>query len=420
MSWLNRLWRGAAEKSAPATARIVLDMLRGSRSGPWSFAQAGREAYRLNVVAYRCVSLIARSAAAVPWVLYSKTGTKRVELDTHPLLDLLRRPNPEQSGTALMEMLVSYLVLGGNAYLLAVGADGQAPVRLIGLRPDRMMVRLDAAGKFYDYLGTTADGTALTWRPDPVSGRMPLLHLRRFAPADECYGQGDAEPAALAIDQHNEAAAWNFALLRNGARPSGALVYNPKEGPALLADQQFDRLKAEIDRQYAGAANAGRPLLLEGGLDYKEMGLSPKDMDWSGMKDSVAIDIATAFGVPAQLIGIRGAQSYANFAEARLALWEDTVLPLVNLLRAEFNAQLVSRFGGDLELGFDPDEIPALAERRLSVFTKLETASFLTVNEKRLAAGYAPLPSGDVLLRPASTLAEAAPANPPPTKGLAP
>ena len=112
---------------------------------------------------------------------------------------------------------------------------------------------------------------------------LGLLHLKLFHPLDDHGGFSPLAAAGAALDLHNAASVWNKRLLDNSARPSGALVYQPKEGGNLSADQ-YERLKRELEEGYAGAVNAGRPLLLEGGLDWKTMGLSPKDMDFMEAK----------------------------------------------------------------------------------------------------------------------------------------
>src|SRR3954462_8268042 len=96
----------------------------------------------------------------------------------------------------------------------------------------------------------------------------PILHLTLFHPVDDHYGLSPMEAAATALDIHNAAGAWNKALLDNAARPSGALVFGSGNS---LPETQFARLKAELELNYQGAANAGRPLLLEGGLDWKHL-----------------------------------------------------------------------------------------------------------------------------------------------------
>src|SRR6185503_19353792 len=187
------------------------------------------------------------------------------ELAAHPLLDLIRRPNPRQDGPAFLDAIASHLLLAGNAYIEAVSLpDGNAQVReLYCLRPDRMKVVPGPDGwpAAFDY--TVAGQTV---RFDQSASLPPVLHLSLFNPLDDHYGQSPLEAAAIAVDTHNAAAAWNKALLDNAARPSGALVFD-----GVLGDDTVARLKRTLDAEYTGTANAGRPLLLEGGLDWKPM-----------------------------------------------------------------------------------------------------------------------------------------------------
>ena len=161
--------------------------------------------------------------------------------------------------------------------------------------------------------------------PPPGAAEVaPILPLALFHPEDDIGGLAPIEAAATALDIHNAASAWNKALLDNAARPSGALVF----AGAALSEAQFDRLKAELEANYQGAANAGRPLLLEGGLDWKPLALSPRDMDFVEAKNAAAREIALAFGVPPLLLGLPGDNTHANYAEANRALYRQTLIPL--------------------------------------------------------------------------------------------
>lgn len=105
------------------------------------------------------------------------------------------------------------------------------------------------------------------------------------------------------------------------------------------------------------------------------------------MKHAAARDIALAFGVPPQLLGIPGDNTYSNLAEARLGLWEQTVIPLLDNLCDALNAWLVPQFDSRLRLTCDLDSVPALAIRRESLWDKLKGADFLTNEEKRRLVG---------------------------------
>ena len=145
-------------------------------------------------------------------------------------------------------------------------------------------------------------------------GIPPILHIAQFHPLDDYYGFPPLEAAQTSLDLHNPASAWNKALLDNAARPSGALVYKSENG-ANLSEEQFERLREELAANFSGRGNAGRPLLLEGGLSWQSMSLSPKDMDFLELKHGAAREIALAFGVPPMLLGIPGDNTIADFCE---------------------------------------------------------------------------------------------------------
>jgi len=148
-------------------------------------------------------------------------------------------------------------------------------------------------------------------------------------------------------------------------------------------------------------------MLLEGDFDWKEMGLSPKDMDFISLKNMSAKDIALVYGVPSQLIGIPDSQTYSNFAEAKLALYNETIIPLLDRFQGDLNEWLTPMFGEGLELRYDIDSIPAMAEQRKRVFESVVTGvqnGILTRNEAREQLGYETVDGGDSLLVPANLM----------------
>lgn len=386
-SWRPRDASRAEQKQFPASSAFMVPLGQPT----WSrrdYAKFAEEGYRRNVIAHRCIAIIASGAASVPWKLSDKKGrgARRV-IDGHPLLALLDRPNPLQGSTELCEALVTHRLIAGNAFLHAVGPRGEAPLELHVLRPDRIGIIPGAGGvpKAYRY---TVDGRSVDMAADPITGQSRVLHWKSVHPLDDWYGLSPMEAAAYSIDQHNQCAAWNQALLQNGARPTGALMVKAGEGqPGYLNEAQFSRLKQQLDAQFSGAENAGRPLLLEGGLEWKEMSLSPRDMDFVQIKHSSARDVALAFGVPPQLLGIPGDNTYANLQEARLALWEQTILPLLENMTDALNNWLAPMFSDTLELALDTDAIPALAAKRDAYWERIAKADFLSTEEKRQLLG---------------------------------
>jgi HK97 family phage portal protein len=223
-----------------------------------------------------------------------------------------------------------------------------------------------------------------------ADGWSPVMQLKLFHPTDDHYGFSPLEAAAFAIDVHNASGAWNKALLDNAARPSGALVYGAKDGERLTAEQ-FEALRGQVEASHAGTLNAGRPMILEGGLDWKPMSWTPADMDFIAGKHAAAREIALAFGVPPQLLGIPGDATYANYREANAAFWRGTVVPLVRKTAAALTVWLGERFAtagsGVARIEADLDGLPALQPERDALWARLNAASFLTDAERRRMAG---------------------------------
>ncbi len=381
-NWFNRLTGGrqntpAERKDFAGHSVLSLSQLGAASWSNRGFASLVNQGFAKNPVVYRCVRLIAEAANRVPLVI-EENGRR---MDEHPLADLLGRPNGRQSGGEMLEAVFAYLQTAGNAYLQAGVVDGEVKA-LFCLRPDRMRVVAGGDGwpVAYDY---TAGGKTTRLRQDslPVPA---VLHMALFHPLDDHYGMGPLEAAQTSLDIHNAAGQWNKALLDNAARPSGALVYSAAGGN--LTAEQFERLKVELEQGFSGASNAGRPMVLEGGLDWKTIALSPRDMDFIEAKNAAARDIALAFGVPPMLLGIPGDNTYANLAEANRALWRQTLIPLVLRVAEDLSNWLSPAFGGAV-IKANFEAVEALAEDRAALWARVGSAEFLSDAEKRAMLG---------------------------------
>lgn len=384
-----QLPREIAQKASAAYALHVM----GLGQPVWStrnYDQFVAEGFAKNVVVYQAITKLATAIATIPWQAWSGDTL----LDAHPSLDLLRNPNPLQSGTEFWRAKISFLYLHGNAYDERVVNQGRL-LELWTHRPDRMAIIPGSTGlpSAYEY---SVNQKRVRYGADPVTGDSDIRHLRLFNPTSDFYGMSPITAGAHAIDQHNEAMNWMQSLLQNSARPSGALVV-PAE--TRLSDQQFTQLKQDIENIYSGAANGGRPMLLEGGMDWKQLGLSPDDMNLISTKDSAARDISLAFGVPPLLLNIPGDNTFSNYREARLGFYEDTVIPLARYMADEMNAWLAPYWGG-VAIRPNVDAIPAVAERKKESWEMVDSSDELTVNEARAMKGYPELSDerGDMLL----------------------
>lgn len=356
-----------------------------SSNNYYSFAQEG---YIKNVIAHRCISLLASAASYVPLKLFRLNGDLKEELKTHPLLDLLKKPNKFTSPFEFFESIYSYKIISGNVYVRAMPFKGK-PFELCVIRPDKVSVLLGKAGEVCGYRINLEAGEK-DFYINQVTEKCDVLHLKSFHPLNEHYGLSSIECARYAIDQHNEASNFAKALLQNGARPSGALVVKSTEynTGGNLTEEQFERLKEQLYEQFTGVRNTGKPMLLEGGLEWKEMSVNPRDMDFMENKNSASREIALAFGVPPQLLGLPGDNTYNNMQEARISLWEQTIIPMMVDVISGLNNWLSKLYGEELSLEFDREEIPALAHKREAEWEKVIRADFLTEEEKREYLGF--------------------------------
>ena len=375
---------GAPEEKALASNWVALHGVADANWSDAGFAALSAQGFMTNPVVYRSIRMIAETAAAIPWVLYDG----KVECERHPLRDLIDCPSPQVSGPAFFEALYGYLLIGGDAYVQCVRAENGG-MALHLLRPDRVSVVTDENGWPTGYRYQVGSRTTHLPASDLSDDASGVRHVRLFHPLSDTNGFAPLEAARMALDIHNATSSWNKALLDNSARPSGALVYAPKDGSSLTPDQ-FDRLKSELEDGYLGAQKAGRPLLLEGGLDWKAMSLSPKEMDFVDAKHVAAREIALAFGVPPMLLGIPGDNTYSNYQEANRSFYRMTVLPLVGRVAREFTSWLGPEHGARMRFWYDADSVEGLAMERDLLWSRIGAADFLTVDEKREAVGYGP------------------------------
>lgn len=338
----------------------------------YDYATAIRDGYLANPIAQRAVRIVAEGVGQAP-----------IAVENAKLRTLV---NTTSVGQPLLETLAAHLLLHGNAYVQIIKDGKGRPAELFALRPDRMKAVTGEDGWPCAYEYQLAAKT-ITIPLEDDQGWPEILHIKSMHPLDDHYGAGALAAAHKAIAIHNAASGWNNTLLNNAARPSGALVYDGGDGVGLTTDQ-FERLKSELTSAFSGAGNAGRPMLLDGGLRWQSMALSPADMDFATLKSTAAREIALAFGVPPMLLGLPGDNTYSNYREANRALWRMTLLPLAQKLLASLLDGLRPWFPSS-DLGVEMDRVPALSEDRERLWKQLSEADFLTRAEKRKMLGLA-------------------------------
>ena len=361
--------------------------LQNNTEPKWSsrnYETFAEEGYIKNVIAHRAISMISNAVSSITPLFFEITdNSNKSELaDNDNICLLIKRPNPTTNYMKFMEYVVSSYLISGNVFIQAVKNNNDKIAEMYLLRSDRVGV-IAGYGNIPSGYKYKINNMSFFYPCDEENGKSDILHIKAFNPLDDWYGLSPMECAQYSIDQHNECVKWNKALLENGARPSGALVVKQS-----MTDEVYNRLKSEMDDKFRGSENAGKFLLLEGGLEWKEMGISPKDMDFIETKNASARDIASAFGVPSQLLGIKGDNTYNNVAEARLSFWEDTIIPLAKMIMSSFADWLSITDGRKLIIEPDIDSINALTEKRQKVWDSVNNSNFVSNEEKRETLGF--------------------------------
>lgn len=376
------------QTKASATTRLDIQPTTGAQA-VWTnrnYKDLAREGYETAVWVYACIRALTTQVAYTRPILYQqRRGGEMVELDTHPLLDLMSRPNEEQALERFIENAYATYLVSGNTYIERVGLENRPPLELYVKRPDRMKVNPGNANQRVG--GYTYEVAGQTYRFDP----WQILHLKTWSPLDDWYGLSPLVAAARGVDVFNAGQAHNLALLQNGARPSGAWVNS-----STMTDDQFRRLREQID-DATRVGNRGRPILLEGGISWQELGVNPRDLDFLAGQEDAARQIHAAYGVHPVLTGLQTG-TFENQREAIRNLVNLSVFPFLDMLFGELTRWIAPAYGDGLRLSFDRNNFPAFTDDESELLERARGAykdGILTLNEARAMVGYDVVPDGD-------------------------
>lgn len=373
-----------------------------------SYYSLATQGYCKNIIAYHCINKIAAAVADIP-VIVSVNGNEIDFNDPIAGVDTLSlaRPNPKQSYTTFMFDAICYRLISGNTYFHLVKGDiRNTPFSIELFRPDRVYIDVvNGIPRNYVY---TYEGKQYYYNIEEDTNISEVLQVKCFNPIDDLYGLSPISAAMLAIGQYNEAALWNKALLQNASKPAGILSMRDRgDNAPNLGIEQMESINKQINSKFAGARNSGKVITLNYDMQWQSMSFSPTDMDWINGKNSSARDICLAFGYPTFLLGLPEGATFNNVAEAKLALYEETVIPLANSMLDELSYWLSATTGLDIKIVPDLDKVSALTPRRQIARenARLDVAAgIITVNEAREEIGYEEVAGGDEIMVPAGKL----------------
>ena len=279
-----------------------------------------RSAMQMTAV-YSCVRILAEAVAGLPLHLYryKEDGGKEKALD-HPLYLLLHdEPNPEMSSFVFRETLMTHLLLWGNAYAQIIRNGRGEVMALYPLMPDRMAVDRDDKGQLYYEYTTSADdapiskGSIVRLKPSDV------LHIPGLG-FDGLVGYSPIAMAKNAIGLAIATEEYGSKFFANGAQPSGVL-----EHPGTIKDPQ--RVRDSWMSQFGGSANSNKIAVLEEGLKYTPISISPEQAQFLETRNFQINEIARLFRVPPHMVGDLEKSSFSNIEQQSLEFVKYTLEP---------------------------------------------------------------------------------------------
>ena len=279
-----------------------------------------RSAMQMTAV-YSCVRVLSEAVAGLPLHLYKYTdsGGKAMALD-HPLYRLLHdEPNQEMSSFVFRETLMSHLLLWGNAYAQIIRNGKGEVVALYPLMPNRMEVNRDKNGKLY-YLYSTQSDDAPTMKGSTVYlDPSEVLHIPGLG-FDGLVGYSPIAMAKNAIGLAIATEEFGAKFFANGAAPSGVL-----EHPGTIKDPT--KVREAWQSQFGGSSNSGKVAVLEEGMKYTPISISPEQAQFLETRKFQINEIARIFRVPPHMVGDLEKSSFSNIEQQSLEFVKYTLEP---------------------------------------------------------------------------------------------
>lgn len=396
-----------------------------------------RDAYSYNPDVFSVVKMIARASSAVPWVLHEVKDQKAyakyrrmpseakkhnlarviaqkemsmVEVEeSHPLYELIQRPNPYMGMAEFFEAMIGFKLITGNSYVHGVRIEN-------GPDKDKFGELWVMPAQLVEIIASNSPehiirGYKLNWYKgvDSFELKQPdVMHLKYFNPNYESagahlYGMSPLQAARRVVTRSNEAYSANAKMLKNMS-PPGILMLDD-DGVAFSAEQA-----SQLERQWSsriGSDKAGKVMVTGARMKWQALGLSPVDLNIIESQKMDLRDICNVYGISSELLNDPDNKTNSNKLQSRMALYYETVIPELDLIRDELNRWLVPNYqtdGKKYHLDYDISAIPALQADIEKQTAQLANAWWITGNEKRMLQGFGTRDELDTLFIPSNLI----------------
>lgn len=333
-----------------------------AKNNPWNVHTAIAEGYNASAIVYACVEKRAKLLASTDWKAMRMVDGMWQHDPESPLQQLINMPNPDQSWYEIIYGASQNLDLSGNAFIseIRAGVRNQPqqlwllPSQYIKIKPGR-----ENLVEYFEYSYHTALGNKKIMPADMVQLKLPN-------PNDPYFGMPPLMAAGRATDIDRESGIWQKVSLEN----RGAADINIKL-PDDATREQVASIREQYEKMQTGAKNARRALMTN--ADIQQLGMNAVELDFVESRKSVWTEITAAFGLSLSDLGMTENVNLSNAQEMNKALWQNTIIPLVELVERQLNHQLAVEFPG-YKIKADLSNIEALQE---SQDTKLANAEKL-------------------------------------------
>lgn len=344
------------------------------------------------------IDFLARNIASLAPKVYERVSdTDRTRITDHPLADLLSSPNPRTTRYRLLSALVSDMCIYDTAYWLkARGQGGRLSLYRI---PPRMVTPKGETWLAPEYYRIQGSRGYRDVSPDD------LVAFRGYAPAGDLAGAPPMESLRQALAEAYEAGNMRSQVLRNGARASGYLR-RPATSRAW-SDEAREKFARSWATQYVGAnaPGAGGTPILEDGMEFVPAAQTSEELQYVEVRKLTREEVASAFHVPAPMVGILDHATFSNIREQHKQLYQDTLGPWLDMIEQELDLQLVPELAGGRRLYVEFDIAAKLrgdlAEESQSLY-QAAGGPYMTRNEVRARRNLPAIEGGDDLITPLS------------------
>lgn len=344
------------------------------------------DSYNSCHLVFTCAKKIGEAVANVKRTLYEIKGSSKKEvieeLNDHPVLDLLDRPNKFMTGFELFKGISIDLDLLGNSYILKSKGEKGVTVELWPLRPDWIKILPDEKELIKGYEYRLPGGKVHTYDFDEI------IHIKELNPKSSFYGLPTVKPAMEVIKSLVYAIRWNMNFFYNSARPDFVIFTKTR-----MNEKDRDEFKKQWQSQFGGLEKSHRFGLLYGeDTKIEKLTQTMRDMEFNKLTEISTTQILAAFGVPKSIIGMMG----MNRAEAEAQIYtflSETVEPRYKMINEKLNEFLVSEFGDNFYLDY-VDPTPENRKAIVEEYSSALTSNWMVINEVRDKEGLPPLEGG--------------------------